>query len=150
MSAATTAVLLASGSQDYKESLGLSLSWMHNSSSMVIWCFLCKCESEDSEAAAGVSSISPHPSVFLSYTSLLCPVTVHCHVPPYRHRCAVTPSTPPPPPPPSSFLHSLRVRTCRLPLIWVAVIQFSGRYKPAQRPTTSSSPHLSLTFSWAL
>lgn len=42
----------------------------------------------------------------------------------------------PPPSSPCTAWGRVRVRTCRLPLIWVGVIQFSGCYKPAQYPTT--------------
>lgn len=81
---------------------------------------------------------------FISSASILplChPVTLFCTVvcPTYPPPCPAT-STPLPPP----CTAWSRVRTCRLPLFWVSVIQFSGRYKPVQCHTPP--PPISLTY----
>ncbi len=67
-----------------------------------------------------------HTFVHHGSTLSPCHVIPHCKVPPPPH---IHPH--PPPPPPSPCTAWGRVRTCRLPLIWVRAIQFSGRYKPA-------------------
>lgn len=79
--------------------------------------------------------------VFLKVSS-----TLHLHIshtsPAWFH--SVTPSCcstwwslpfPSPPPPPCAAWS--RVWTCKLPLFWVSLIQFSGRYKPAMFVTPS-------------
>lgn len=74
-----------------------------------------------------------HPVTLSHYAALLC-------APTYPPPCPAT-STLPPPSPCTAWGG---VRTCRLPLIWVSAIQFSGRYKPAQCHTPP--PPISLSF----
>lgn len=75
-------------------------------------------------------------SVTLSHYSALCAPPTHLPVQPH-----------PPPPPPTSCIAWgwVRVRACRLPLIWVSAIQFSGRCKPGQCHTPPPPPPISLT-----
>lgn len=81
------------------------------------------------------------PATLSRYSALWCahlPTTPFSHIHHHHHHHPFSP-------------HSLRrgvgVRTCRLPLIWVNVIQFSGCYKPAQCPTPPPTTlPLSLTF----
>lgn len=78
-------------------------------------------------------------------TPSLCHVVLHCYTPNHPHPCPATfPTTTTTPAPPCTAWGGVRVRTCRLPLIWVTVIQFSGCYKPARIPTPPSP--ISLTF----
>lgn len=65
---------------------------------------------------------------FLHHGSTLspCHIMLHCYVLPPTHHLVQ-------PHPPSLLLLLAQPEVgCRLPLIWVSVIQFSGRYKPAQ------------------
>lgn len=72
----------------------------------------------------------PPPWFLCHPVPLLC--TVMCPpLPPPSSHANHHPSSPP-----CAAWGRVRVRTCRLPLIWVSEIQFSGRYKPAQCPTT--------------
>lgn len=88
---------------------------------------------------------------FSTMVPLCHPVTLFCTVAcsTYPPPCPATsiPSHPSPPPPCTAW-GGVRVRTCRLPLIWVSAIQFSGRCKPAQyhtppQPPPPHFPHLS-------
>lgn len=95
-----------------------------------------------------------HSHTFSTMVPLRHPVTlfhtVVCST--YPPPCPATPI-----PPTHSFplllpAQPIRVRTCRLPLIWVSAIQFSGRYKPAQYhtppppPQPQPPPLISLTY----
>lgn len=82
---------------------------------------------------------SLHHQYLCSHTSATmvpvspCHVVPHCYVPTFLPPFPAKTTTPLPP---CTAWGRVRVRTCRLPLIWVIVIQFSGCYKPAQCPTT--------------
>lgn len=77
---------------------------------------------------------------FLHHGSTLspCHIMLHCYVPPPPHHLVQ-------PHPPSLLLLLAQPEVgCRLPLIWVSAIQFSGRYKPGQCRTPP--PPISLPF----
>lgn len=73
-----------------------------------------------------ISSTLPH---FLHHGPTLSSrhVILHSTYPP---TCPATSTSPLPPPPPCTAWGGVGVRTCRLPLIWVSTIQFSGCCKP--------------------
>lgn len=94
----------------YSLCCSLLLSWVMSSAVFIISIY-----------TPTLSPSRPHSVTLPCYSALLC--APHIHHP-------VQPHLPPPPPPPCTAWG--RVRTCRLPLIWVGVIQLSGCYKPAQ------------------